>query len=242
MKSNLTSAAFRYFVSSVSLTALSFVFFSAALAQTNNQAAIKPKAILIAEWSGHPEALNQVKSLPARPRERPGNTGNETTSAAATALQTKQILAAEESATEDRISQRFALLEPTPLEKQAFELINEQRVLQHLQPLALDLKMLYLAREHSENMARLKFFSHMGRDGKMADDRANEIGLKDWSGIGENIAFSQGYKNSVEIAVQDWTNSQHHKENLLNKKWTRSGIGIAQTPEGKFYITQVFRD
>lgn len=217
MKSNFSPAAFRNAVNSVFLATILFSFFNAVFAQTNNQAAAKPKAILIAEWNkqlGKPtQTVSKVKF---------------------SALST--------GATEKNLGERFASLKPTPLEEQAFALVNDQRLLQHLAPLVWDLEMLYLAREHSGNMARLNFFSHRGLDGKMADERAAEIGVDDWCGIGENIAFNQGVKNSVETAIQGWTNSPHHKENLLDKRWTRSGIGIAQTSEGKFYITQVFRD
>ena len=193
---------------------------------------------MIADWHGQPDDLNLVKPAPAQALRQTRTGADKTkTGALLTAAQTEQF-----AVTTNNFSNRFAALKPTPLEEQAFALVNEERQLQHLAPLAWDLKMLYLAREHSENMARLNFFSHQGRDGKMADDRANEIGVTDWLGIGENIAFSQGVKKCVESAVQDWANSQHHKENMLDKRWTRSGIGIAQTPEGKFYITQVFRD
>ncbi len=237
MKSNFSPAAFRYFISSVFLAANFFAFLHTASAQINNQAAAKPKAILIADWNGQPDHLSQVKPLPLQVRGQTQASNRTKFSALPTAGQTKQFAAAANS-----ISSRFASLKPTPLEEQAFTLVNEQRLLQHLAPLVWDLEMLYLAREHSENMAQLNFFSHQGQDGKMTDDRANAIGVTDWRGIGENIAFSQGVRDSVETAVRDWTNSQHHKENMLDKRWTRSGIGIAQSPEGKFYITQVFRD
>jgi uncharacterized protein YkwD len=239
MKSNSSIAAFRYFVSSVSTIAILFILLNAAVAQTNNKAVTKPEAILIAEWIEYPEALNQVKSLPVLVRgwARTTNKIRLTTDT----LQSKQIVAAE-SVMAEGFNRRFASLKPTPLEEQAFALVNEQRLLQHLEPLSWDLEMLYLAREHSENMARLNFFSHIGRDGKLPDDRANDIGIEDCGGIGENIAFNQGVKNNIEVAIQGWTNSQHHKENLLDKKWTRSGIGIAQTSDGKFYMTQTFRD
>ena len=234
MPSKFPPSALRYSVKPVFLATVFFVSLQAASAQINVRAVAKP--ILLAEWTGQTGDLTQIK-LPqetAQASEKSRIVARTKLGQILTARETKRFI--------DNPRGGFASLKPTALEEQAFALVNEQRLLQHLSPLVWDLEMLYLAREHSESMARLNFFSHRGIDGKMADDRANEIGVNDWRGIGENIAFNQGIENRVEAAVQSWTNSQHHKANLLDQRWTRTGIGIAQTPEGKFYITQVFRD
>lgn len=134
------------------------------------------------------------------------------------------------------------ILKVTTLEEEALRLVNTQRGQQGLEPLKFDSELLYLARHHSENMANFNFFSHAGRDGKTVDERADAAGIKDWHSIGENIAYNSGVKNNVEFAVQTWLQSSSHKNNLLSRKWTRTGIGVAVTPGGKFYITQVFRN
>lgn len=91
-------------------------------------------------------------------------------------------------------------------------------------------------------MANLDFFSHTGKDGLTIEGRANKINLDDWRAIGENIAFVQGAKSPIEAAVEGWKNSPKHRTNFLSKEWKSAAVGIAKTPDGKFYFTQVFRN
>lgn len=131
---------------------------------------------------------------------------------------------------------------PNALEQEAFDLINAERVKAGLQPLALDTAMLYLAQKHSENMANSGIFSHRALNGGTVDERARTAGITDWQGIGENIAANQNAKNPVATAVECWLKSEGHRQNFLSSDWTRSAIGVAVSPEGKYYFTQVFRD
>ncbi|MEP6923307.1 MAG: CAP domain-containing protein [Pyrinomonadaceae bacterium] len=237
MKSKFSIVVKRQFFCVVVLAAALIFTSKAAIAQTTGNSAAKPKAILVAEWT-NTEPSSQIEGLSARRSPTRARIANNQRFTAAQAV----ISRVETAGASDTLKGRFPSLKPTALEEQAFAFVNEQRRLQKLEPLKLDLEMLYLARQHSENMAQLNFFSHVGRDGKTVDERAHEIGVTDWNSIGENIAFNQGFKNNVEFAVQCWIKSPSHKQNLLGKNWLRSGIGIAETPEGKFYITQVFRN
>lgn len=127
------------------------------------------------------------------------------------------------------------------LERQAFELLNQKRTENGLQPVSWNENIAKVARAHSQNMANNNFFSHQGLDGSMVDDRADTAGVKNWKRIGENIAYNRGYENPVEFAVLRWMESQSHRENLLSSKWNESGVGIAVAADGKtFYFTQVF--
>jgi uncharacterized protein YkwD len=197
-----------------------------AAAQTNNQSKEKPKAILIADWS-EPDRDSQGKVVRKNTATRTRIVNNNVAKNVAPTISA---------------SSRLPILKATGLEEEAFRFINEQRREQGLEPLEWDAEMLYLARQHSESMANFNFFSHTGRDGKTVDERADAAGVRDWRSIGENIAYNSGVKNKVEFAVQSWLQSPNHKNNLLSRKWTRTGIGVAQTPDGKFYITQVFRN
>ena len=46
------------------------------------------------------------------------------------------------------------------------------------------------ARAHSQDMARQRYFSHTGKDGREVEERAVRAGYR-WRGIGENIAAGQ---------------------------------------------------
>ncbi|MDQ4123060.1 MAG: CAP domain-containing protein [Acidobacteriota bacterium] len=133
-------------------------------------------------------------------------------------------------------------LAPNSVEREAFDLINAARRRANLPPLVFDAEMLYLAREHSVEMANSGKFSHRGAYGEMVDERARNVGITGWRGIGENIAANQYAKNPVATAIECWLNSEGHRRNLLSPDWSRSGIGVAVSPDGKYYFTQVFRD
>jgi uncharacterized protein YkwD len=130
--------------------------------------------------------------------------------------------------------------ETLELEKQAFDIVNKKRIDDGLEPLHWSDDLARLARLHSENMARHNFFSHTGRDGKLVSDRADEMGIKDWNSIGENIAFNRGFKKPAESACEHWMQSPSHRANILDRKWRESGIGMAIAPDGSYYFTQVF--
>ncbi len=126
------------------------------------------------------------------------------------------------------------------LEREAFDLINQQREKLNLSPLKWSDDVARIARQHSENMATFNFFSHTDLNGLLVNKRADECGIRNWRAIGENIAYNRGYENPVALAVERWMESPSHRENLLNSRWRESGIGISKTKEGTYYFTEVF--
>jgi uncharacterized protein YkwD len=126
------------------------------------------------------------------------------------------------------------------LERHAFDSINRKRVERGMAPLEWSNDLAKVARLHSRNMADFKFFSHRGIDGSLVDDRADKFGISNWRAIGENIAFNRGYAHPDDFAVESWMGSTAHRENLLNRSWIESAIGIAVSPDGSYYFTQVF--
>jgi uncharacterized protein YkwD len=126
------------------------------------------------------------------------------------------------------------------LEQSVFEKLNQYRVSKGMPELIWNEQLAKVARFHSENMAKYKFFNHKGLDGKMVDDRAKNFGLSDFRGIGENICYNQGYENPSQTAVESWLNSGGHRENLLRKIWKESAIGVAVADDGTYYFTEVF--
>ncbi|MBX3292451.1 MAG: CAP domain-containing protein [Acidobacteria bacterium] len=126
------------------------------------------------------------------------------------------------------------------VERIAFEMINRTRVEMGLSPLAWNEDIAAVAREHSQNMAEFRFFSHRGLDNKMVSDRADAKGVRKWRAIGENIAYNRGYQDPVAKAVQLWLNSSSHKSNMLDPNWRESAVGVAIAEDGSYYFTQVF--
>lgn len=126
----------------------------------------------------------------------------------------------------------------TSLERQAFNLINSERAKNGLQPLVWDGELCRVARLHSESMGSRNFFDHEGPDGNLLD-RVTARGIM-WRSLGENIAYNQGHDDPVAVAVDQWMHSPKHRANILRGLFTHSGIGVARTPDGRVYLTQVF--
>jgi len=124
-------------------------------------------------------------------------------------------------------------------ERAAFDMLNQKRAENGEKPLAWNESLAAVARQHSQDMADNKYFSHRGLDDSMVGDRAERGNVK-WRAIGENIAYNRGYKDPIERAVQLWMESTGHRQNLLDDHWKESAVGIAVTPTGEFYFTQVF--
>lgn len=137
-------------------------------------------------------------------------------------------------------TQNIKSLTTFDLEKIAFALLNQRRAENNISALEWSDQVARIARIHSQNMAKYKFFNHRGIDGSMVDDRAFDSGIKNWEAIGENIAFNCGYENPVEFAVERWMLSASHRENLLSRRWQESAVGVAIGDDGSYYFTQVF--
>ncbi len=115
--------------------------------------------------------------------------------------------------------------------------VNEFRhAAQGLQPLRLNPIISAQARQHSLEMARTgSALSHAG-----FDDRLKEIGEKlSYRAGAENVAASIGHENPARTVVEGWQTSPGHRKNMLGD-FTLTGIGIAQSEQGSYFITQIF--
>jgi uncharacterized protein YkwD len=126
------------------------------------------------------------------------------------------------------------------IEKRAFQLVNETRVRNGLPLLIWDQELCELARVHSQNMAKQSLFSHVTRDGLGPKERAVHAGIKPFRRIAENIAYNWGFDDPGAFAVERWMTSSGHRENILDKQYKASAVGVFVKPNGAVYITQVF--
>jgi uncharacterized protein YkwD len=104
-------------------------------------------------------------------------------------------------------------------------------------PLAWNAPLAAAALAHSRDMAEQRYFSHQGKDGSDAGERAHRAGYQ-WRRIGENIASGQ---QSPEEAVAGWLSSPGHCANLMNPGFTDMGAAYAFKAERRSAVwTQVF--
>jgi uncharacterized protein YkwD len=125
-------------------------------------------------------------------------------------------------------------------EFQIHYLVNNERRKKGLSDLYWDNGLAAMARAFSRQMARESFFSHYDRNGKSVVDRARQSNITGWSKIAENLFFCDGYDRFDSVAVSGWMNSSGHRRNILDRQFNETGIGVAQTRDGRTYITQVF--
>ena len=129
----------------------------------------------------------------------------------------------------------IALSVDAAAERQMFDLVNEERVTAGLAALAWDDRLVPVARAHSEEMFKLKYFSHQSPVSGTPFDRLKAAGIT-YRGAGENLAYAQ----SVTIAHRGLMQSQGHRENILRPEFTRIGIGVVSGgPYGRMF-TQMF--
>ena len=133
-----------------------------------------------------------------------------------------------------------SLDEANAIERRAFEQTNLIRVRHGLAPFVWDADICRMARTHSESMSRLGFFSHITPSGRRLRDRARAAGISQFSVLGENIAYNQGYDDPGAFAVERWMLSPKHRANILSREFRAMAIGSFVAPDGSVYLTQTF--
>jgi uncharacterized protein YkwD len=127
-------------------------------------------------------------------------------------------------------------LAPDPqAERQMFDLVNEERANVGLKALVWDDRLVPIARQHSEEMFKLKYFSHQSPVKGSPFDRLKAGGVT-YTRAGENLAYAQ----SVTIAHRGLMQSQGHRENILRPEFTRIGIGVITAGAYGRMFTQMF--
>ena len=150
------------------------------------------------------------------------------------------------------------------LERRVHDLINKERRERKLAPLADDDRLSRVARGHSQDMAKRQFFDHVNPEGLDPTARGRRAGYECRKvrgniireGLGENlyqgslylrIRIEDGQRfydwNSAEKiakqSVDGWMNSPGHRRNILEARYSRTGVGVAVSGD-TVYITQLF--
>ncbi len=83
---------------------------------------------------------------------------------------------------------------------------------------------------HSQDMAKVNFFSHTGSNGSTLGDRVKAVGYS-YSLVGENLAAGQ---TSSKSAVDDWIGSEGHCKNLMTADFTEIGAACAYSDSADY--------
>jgi uncharacterized protein YkwD len=97
-----------------------------------------------------------------------------------------------------------------------------------LTPLAVSPLLNHSAQSKAADIIRCNEFAHAacGKDPRAV---ADEVGYPQVS-WGENIAMSPGPFAAARVAADGWLNSEHHRENLFDPRWTELGIAVVTVP------------
>ena len=102
------------------------------------------------------------------------------------------------------------------------KLTNRERIQRNLPPLRVDRHCVSAITSHVNEMARGRFLSHQGRDGRGASERYRKYHPAS-RGAGENIAYNT--KGTGESFMRQWLRSPAHRGNILSP--TYKGIGVS---------------
>jgi uncharacterized protein YkwD len=111
--------------------------------------------------------------------------------------------------------------------------VNAERQKANLSPVTWNAKLETAAQGHADDMRVRNYFDHNTPEGLTPVDRMKAAGYVvtctqcSWSvAYGENIARGQ---TTPEQVMNDWMNSEHHRENILSKDFREIGVGISGT-------------
>jgi uncharacterized protein YkwD len=115
-------------------------------------------------------------------------------------------------------------------------MVNQARATEQSPPLLRDPALDALAQAHAEAMRRTRRIAHDAGDGdpKTRVEAAN----LDILAAGENVAHAL----DVARAHRALWASPSHRENLLEPRFDRIGIGMALDSDGSIWVCEVFAD
>lgn len=107
------------------------------------------------------------------------------------------------------------------------------------QPLRWDPRLAAIALAHSEDMIRAHYFSHVEPDNESPVERFYKAGIQ-WRSMGENIGIGASVAAAQAAFMSEPPAQPNHRGNILNAGFNYVGVGVAQAPDGRVYITQDF--
>jgi len=123
----------------------------------------------------------------------------------------------------------------TAQEQQMVSLVNQERSSRGLQPLAVDMRLVKVARMKSMDMIKNNYFGHQSPVYGSPFDLLKSQGIT-YRTAGENLAGN----SSVTSAHTGLMNSSGHRANILNANFTKIGIGIIKGGPYGLMISQEF--
>ncbi|MBX2842265.1 MAG: CAP domain-containing protein [Flammeovirgaceae bacterium] len=121
------------------------------------------------------------------------------------------------------------------IELEVFKLINNHRITSGLEALSHNDIVYIQAKSHSDSMAKGE--TDFGHDG--FSERVELIKEQISIGTaGENVAYNFSNKPAEKVFEQ-WIESDGHRKNIENPKFTHGGIAMKKSGNGAYYFTHI---
>ncbi len=118
--------------------------------------------------------------------------------------------------------------------EQVVALVNIERAKEGISPLTVDTNVQEAAQVRAKEIE--SSFSHTRPDGSSFSTALTEQNVS-YRRAGENIAWGQ---RSPKEVVNAWMNSSGHRANIMNRNFTKIGVGYYQDAKGVNYWSQLF--
>ena len=132
--------------------------------------------------------------------------------------------------------------QPGSEEQRFVDLVNYERWSRGMEQLQVDPVLVRAARAHSLEMAHMDYFDHRSPTSGLntAMDRyLNALGDRpNYAYLGENLFYCSIV--DVNRGHDRLMKSSGHRDNILNGRFDRIGVGIYKSPDGQFWVTEMF--
>ena len=106
--------------------------------------------------------------------------------------------------------------------KQVADLVNQERAKAGLKPVQMDAALSNVALAKAADMSNNNYFDHTSPTYGSPFDMMKQYGIS-FMTAGENIAMGQ---RSPEEVMNQWMNSEGHRQNIMNPAFTKIGVGF----------------
>lgn len=132
---------------------------------------------------------------------------------------------------------KFNLKIDETAESEMFKRLNNERKKLAIPELIWDPAIVSVARSHAKDMWERSYFSHYSPEGNDVGNRLGKANVK-YTFAGENLAMAP----TLTMAHTGLMNSKGHRENILETRFKKIGIGVIDNGVyGKMFV-QVFTD
>ncbi len=127
-------------------------------------------------------------------------------------------------------------------EQRLVDLANIDRKNAGLPPLRVNMLLTRVARQHSQEMYDKDYFDHHSPTPELETPMARYLAglgrIPSYACIGENLFYSSVV--DPDLGNKCLMESLPHRENLLNPQFDQIGVGVYESSDGRFWVTQMF--